>query len=48
MEIAWPDLKIGFLTGEQLEDKERLEAEGWQIIDLLNLNDMKSAFGGDN
>ena len=48
VEIAWPDLKIGFLTREQLEDKERLEAEGWQIIDLLNMKDLKSAFGGDN
>ena len=48
VEIAWPDLKIGFLTEEQLEDKEKLESEGWMIIDLLNLNDMKSAFGGEN
>lgn len=48
VEIAWPDLKIGFLTEEQLEDKEKLESEGWKIIDLLNLNDMKSAFGGEN
>ena len=48
VEIAWPDLKIGFLTEEQLEDKEKLESEGWKIIDLLNLNDMKSAFGGES
>jgi len=47
VEIAWPDLKIGFLTEEQMKDKEKLEAEGWQIIDLLTMNDMKSMFGGE-
>ena len=30
------------------EFAKQLESEGWKIIDLLNLNDMKSAFGGEN
>ena len=48
VEIAWPDLKIGFLTEAQMEDKDKLVEAGWRIVDLLNLNDMKSAFGGEN
>ncbi len=31
-ELAWPQHKVCFLTEEQLEDKEALEAAGWKII----------------
>lgn len=48
VEIAWPELKIGYLTENQLEDREKLESEGWKIIDLLNMNQMKGVFGGEN
>ena len=32
IEIAWPDLKVGYLIDEQLADKEKLVAEGWKIF----------------
>ncbi len=48
VEIAWPDLKIGYLTSDQIGDKEILENRGWTFIDLLNLDEMKKKFGGEN
>jgi DEAD/DEAH box helicase domain-containing protein len=48
VEIAWPDRKIGFLTAEQMEDKEKLEQLGWTIIDLFSLSDLTGLFGGEN
>ena len=50
MEIAWPDKLIGFMTVEQVEDKEKLENMGWKIMNLLDVADMDTAslFGGDN
>ena len=50
VEIAWPDRRIGFMTVEQSEDKEKLEKLGWKILDLLDVADIDTAslFGGDN
>lgn len=50
VEIAWPDRRIGFMTVEQAEDKEKLEKLGWQILNLLDAADIDTAslFGGDN
>ena len=50
VEIAWPDRRIGFMTVEQAEDKEKLEKLGWQILNLLDVADINTAslFGGDN
>ena len=46
VEIAWPDQKLGFLTVEQFDDKEKLEKDGWKIIDMLSLNEAVEMFGG--
>ena len=46
VEIAWPEHKVGFLTAEQLEDKEKLEQDGWKIVDLITLSDVLQVFGG--
>lgn len=50
VEIAWPDRRVGFMTAEQAEDKEKLEKLGWRILSLLNAADIDIAsyFGGDN
>lgn len=47
IEIAWPDELIGFMTAEQLEDKETVENRGWHIIDLLHVSDAIQYFGGE-
>ena len=50
VEISWPDKKLGFLTVEQLEDKEQLEQAGWKIVDLISLSDAAAMFkvGGED
>lgn len=50
VEIAWPDRRVGFMTAEQAEDKEKLEKLGWRILSLLDAADIDTAsyFGGDN
>ena len=50
VEIAWPDRRVGFMTAEQAEDKEKLEKLGWRILSLLDAADIdtESYFGGDN
>lgn len=48
VEIAWPEQKIGYLTEEQLEDQEKLEQEGWRIMNLLNIKDFVDVLGGKN
>ena len=50
VEIAWPDRRVGFMTAEQAEDKEKLEKLGWRILSLLDAADIyiASYFGGDN
>lgn len=50
VEIAWPDKRIGFMTAEQAEDKEKLEKLGWRILSLLDAADVDIAsyFGGDD
>ncbi len=49
VEIAWPDRCVGFMTVEQIEDKEKLEKLGWKILSLLDATDLGTAdyFGGD-
>ena len=47
VEIAWPDQKLGFLIGKQLDDKEKLEKSGWKIIDMLSLSEAVEIFGGE-
>ena len=46
VEIAWPDLKVGYLTDDQMNDKQKLEDAGWTIIDMLNVGEVKKMFGG--
>ena len=50
VEIAWPDRRIGFMTVEQAEDKEKLEKIGWKVLNLIDAVDIDTAslFGGDN
>lgn len=49
VEIAWPDKKIGYLTVEQLEDKEVLEDSGWKILSITDLAGEITLFeGGEN
>ena len=50
VEFAWPDRRVGFMTAEQTEDKEKLEKLGWRILSLLDAADIDTAsyFGGDN
>lgn len=47
VEFAWIKDKIGYLTQEQLEDKEILEELGWTIISDETEIDNR-IFGGDN
>jgi len=47
VEIAWPDEKVGFMTAEQLEDKEKLENMRWRIVDMLSISEAADYFGGD-
>ena len=44
VEIAWPDKKIGFITEEQIGDKEKLETMGWTIIGLFDAADAVNLF----
>lgn len=46
VEIAWPDRKIGYLTADQLEDKEALEAAGWKILSITDLAGAITLFEG--
>lgn len=46
IEIAWIDKKIGYFTEDQLVDKEKLEANGWKILDKSSNIDA-SIFGGN-
>lgn len=50
VEIAWPDKRIGFMTAEQAEDRDKLIKLGWRILNLLDIADMDTAnyFRGDN
>ena len=44
IELAWIDLKIGFMTEEQLADREKAENAGWKIF--INTEDIDTIFGG--
>ena len=46
VEIAWPDRKIGYLTADQLEDKEALESAGWKILSITDLVGAITLFEG--
>ncbi len=50
IEIAWPDRKIGFMTDDQLEDKDKAEAHGWKILSAPDTADadITKIFGGDD
>lgn len=47
IEIAWPEKKIGFMTTEQLEDRDAVEMLGWKIVNAIDVVDSTSFFGGD-
>ena len=49
VEIAWPDKHVGFMTADQVEDKEKLQDMGWKILNILDAADIDIAglFGGD-
>lgn len=47
IEIAWSEKKIGFMTTEQLEDKDTVEALGWKIVNAIDVVDSTALFGGD-
>ena len=47
IEIAWPEEKIGFMTAEQSEDREKMESIGWRILDLITVTDASRYFGGE-
>ncbi len=47
IELAWTVQKVGFVTEEQFEDKEKLEAIGWKIFTASDGIDLK-LFGGEN
>lgn len=47
VEIAWPDEMVGYMTIDQLDDKELMESIGWHIVDLLSIEDAAQYFGGD-
>lgn len=50
VEIAWPEKMLGFMTEDQLEDKEKLAAVGWKIFSVLDAADSEifRMFGGEN
>lgn len=47
IELAWTMQKIGFITDEQSEDKEKLDAIGWKVFTVSDEIDV-TIFGGDN
>jgi DEAD/DEAH box helicase domain-containing protein len=47
IEFAWTTQKIGFLTDEQYKDKEKLEANGWKVLNASDVIEIE-LFGGEN
>lgn len=47
IEIAWPSRKIGFMTADQMEDKEAVEAVGWKILSVMDAAGIADFFGGE-
>ena len=47
IELAWTEKKIGYLTEEQLDDKEKLVAMGWTILSGKDAPSIE-LFGGEN
>ena len=47
VEIAWTEKKVGYMTADQLVDKEMMESMGWHILDLLSISGATQYFGGD-
>ena len=45
IELAWTVQKVGFLTAEQSKDKEKLDANGWNLINAFDEIDI-TLFGG--
>ena len=50
VEIAWPDKHVGFMTADQMEDKEKLQDMGWKILNIFDAADIDIAglFGGED
>ena len=48
VEIAWPDKMLGFMTIDQLEDKDKLEQIGWKILNALQIGEIKELLGGED
>ena len=44
IELAWTKLKIGFMTEEQLADREKAENAGWKIF--ISTEEIDTIFGG--
>lgn len=47
IELAWTEIKIGFITEDQAQDKEKLEASGWKVFTVSDEIDV-TLFGGEN
>ena len=47
IEIAWPDRKIGYMTAEQMEDRENAESLGWKILSVTDAAAIADFFGGE-
>lgn len=47
IEIAWPDKKLGFMTAEQMEDREQAEALGWTVLSVTDAAGIAEYFGGE-
>ena len=47
IELAWTMRKVGFITKEQYEDKEKLDEIGWKVFTVSDEIDI-TLFGGEN
>lgn len=49
IELGWPDRKIGFMTTEQLPDRERAQSMGWKILSAADAGEWIQLFDeGEN
>lgn len=46
IEMAWTDIKVAYLTVDQLDDKDTIIGLGWAVIEDIDSIDM-ALFGGD-
>ena len=47
IEIAWTDKKLGFMTAEQMEDREQAESLGWTVLSATDAAGIAEYFGGE-